>query len=117
VVLPVPGCPSIRWTRFAAYPPSKMPRGAYLGAVKARYPPHRRYRLLNGVNDAAGHALFHDLRHRSAPERNHGGAARHGFDHHQAGPARIITRPITSSAPARTSTRSRWRWQGSRPTT
>jgi hypothetical protein len=43
-----------------------------------------RGQLRRGVLDDPGHAVDDDLRHRAAPQRDHGRAAGHGLDHHQA---------------------------------
>ena len=47
-------------------------------------PPDRPHCLVHGAHDEAALAVLHDLFHRAARESNHGCAAGHAFDHHQA---------------------------------
>ena len=44
------------------------------------------------INDKSRRAVLHDLGHRSAPERDHWGAARHCFDHHEPERLRPLNR-------------------------
>jgi hypothetical protein len=57
--------------------------GAYAVPIQHTELTHRFDRLTFILYDETGDAVLENLRHRAVFEGDHGGAARHGFDHHQ----------------------------------